>query len=334
MKIGGGAPPIKTPEGWLIITHGNGPQVGNLMIQQDLTSGNIPPMPLDVLVAQTEGSLGYILQDELLNCLRRNRIGKYVVTMITQVRVNRNDPAFGNPTKPVGPAYSAEDAERLMLANPDWHMVEEAGQGFRRIVPSPVPERIIQSDMIRSLVYGGNVVIAAGGGGIPIIKDENDCYVGVEAVIDKDLTSAVLANDVKADLLIILTGVDKVYLHYGTGEQEGLSHLTYSTAKQLLAEGHPCGINLIMFTPGEVVHQLAEPGLVEIAAAPDPCDLFHCVAVLLVGEAQFLDSYVDDGKFGVIEHLVAASTVAGSPGTLIVYQIRRLCPAYLTRQRF
>jgi carbamate kinase len=222
----------------LVITHGNGPQVGNLMLQRDLTNDKVPPMPLDILVAQTEGSLGYILQDELLNHLRQHRTGKYVVTMITQVRVDRNDPAFQNLTKPVGPFYSAAEAGQLQTDNPGWQMVEDAGRGYRRIVPSPKPKRIIQSNMIRSLVYSGNVVIAAGGGGIPIIKDENNRYVGVEAVIDKDLTSAMLANDIKADLLIILTGVDKVYLNFGREDQEGLSHLNYSQAKQYLNEGY------------------------------------------------------------------------------------------------
>lgn len=226
----------------LVITHGNGPQVGNLMLQRDLIKGKVPPMPLDVLVAQTEGSLGYILQDELLNHLRAHRTGKYVVTMITQVRVDKDDPAFLSPTKPVGPFYSKEESEKILIENPDWKMVEDAGRGYRRIVPSPKPRRIIQSNMVRSLVYSGNVVIAAGGGGIPIIKDDKDRYVGVEAVIDKDLSSAMLANDVKADLLIILTGVDKVYLNYGTEDQEGLSNLTYSQAKQYLNDGHfPAG---------------------------------------------------------------------------------------------
>lgn len=222
----------------LVVTHGNGPQVGNSMLQRDMTMGKVPPMPLDVLVAQTEGSLGYILQDELLNHLRAHRTGKYVVTMITQVLVNSDDSAFQKPTKPVGPFYSENESEQLIKENPDWKMVEDAGRGYRRIVPSPKPKRIIQSNMIRSLVYSGNVVIAAGGGGIPIIVDKNDRYVGVEAVIDKDLSSAMLANDVKADLLIILTGVEKVYLNYGTEDEEGLNNLTYSQAKQYLNEGH------------------------------------------------------------------------------------------------
>ena len=222
----------------LVITHGNGPQVGNLMLQRDMTANMVPPMPLDVLVAQTEGSLGYILQDELLNQLRSRKTGKYVVTMITQVLVDEKDSAFENPTKPVGPFYSENEAERMLAENPTWSMVQDAGRGYRRIVPSPEPIRIIQSSMIRSLVYSGNVVIAAGGGGIPILKASDGRYVGAEAVIDKDLTSAMLANDVKADLLIILTGVDKVYLNYGTKDEEGLSAMTYAQAKQFMNQGH------------------------------------------------------------------------------------------------
>jgi len=226
----------------LVITHGNGPQVGNLLIQRDMTRDVIPEMPLDTLVAQTEGSLGYALQQELLNRLRMHRTGKYVVTLITQVLVDKDDPAFLKPTKPVGPFYSDDEARKLIAEHPGWKMVEDAGRGYRRVVPSPWPKRIIQSHMIRSLVYSGNVVIALGGGGIPIMKKTDDLYSGIEAVIDKDLSSALLASDIKADLFIILTGVDKVYLNYGTKDQEGLSQMTYSQAKKYLQEGHfPAG---------------------------------------------------------------------------------------------
>jgi carbamate kinase len=226
----------------LVITHGNGPQVGNLLVQRDMTKESIPEMPLDALVAQTEGSLGYVLQQELLNRLRIHRTGKYVVTLITQVLVDETDPALSKPTKPVGPFYRQEDAMKLMNEHPDWKMVEDAGRGYRRVVPSPWPKRIIQSHMIRSLVYSGNVVIALGGGGIPIVKRTDELYSGIEAVIDKDLSSALLASDIKADLFIILTGVDKVYLNFGTKDQEGLSQMTYSQAKQYFLEGHfPAG---------------------------------------------------------------------------------------------
>ncbi len=222
----------------LVITHGNGPQVGNLMLQQDMSKGAVPTMPLDVLVAQTEGSLGYILQSELLNHLRKHQTGKYVVTMITQVTVASDDPAFENPTKPVGPFYTKEESAKLLEENPAWQIIEDAGRGWRRVVPSPRPKRILQSDMIRSLVYSGNVVIAAGGGGIPIVKDERDDYVGVEAVVDKDFSSAMLASDIKADLLLILTGTDKVYLNFGTEDQTALNTLTYGQARQYIEEGH------------------------------------------------------------------------------------------------
>ncbi len=226
----------------LVITHGNGPQVGNLLIQRDMTKHEIPEMPLDVLVAQTEGSLGYILQQELLNHLRAYRTGKYVVTLVTQVLVDKDDPAFEKPTKPVGPFYTREEVNQMLLEHPDWKMVEDAGRGYRRTVPSPQPERIIQSHMIRALCYSGNVVIALGGGGIPMIKGEDEKYVGIEAVIDKDLSSAVLATDIKADLFVILTGVDKVCLNYGKEDEQPLEHLTCSQAKQYMQEGHfPAG---------------------------------------------------------------------------------------------
>lgn len=226
----------------LVVTHGNGPQVGNLLVQRDMTKDAIPEMPLDALVAQTEGSLGYVLQQELLNRLRLHRTGKYVVTLITQVLVDKEDPALLKPTKPVGPFYSKQETENLICEHPDWKMAEDAGRGYRRVVPSPWPKRIIQSHMIRSLVYSGNVVIALGGGGIPIVKNSDDLYSGIEAVIDKDLSSALLASDIKADLFIILTGVEKVYLNYGTKEQEGLGQMTYSQTKQYLQDGHfPAG---------------------------------------------------------------------------------------------
>ncbi len=226
----------------LVITHGNGPQVGNLLIQRDLTKQVMPGMPLDVLVAQTEGSLGYILQQELLNHLRIRRAGKYVVTIITQVLVDKDDPAFEAPTKPVGPFYTPEESARMLLEHPGWTMIEDAGRGYRRTVPSPEPKRIIQNHMIRALVYSGNVVIALGGGGIPMVKGREGKYVGIEAVIDKDLSSAVLATDIKADLFVILTGVAKVCLNYGKENQQPLGQLTYNQAGEYLREGHfPAG---------------------------------------------------------------------------------------------
>ncbi|MBM4148933.1 MAG: carbamate kinase [Lentisphaerae bacterium] len=224
----------------LVVTHGNGPQVGNLLMQNELAREMVPGLPLDVLVAQTEGSLGYILQQELLNELRRHDMRKFVVTMITQVVVDRNDPAFQKPTKPVGPFYS--DADELRKRFPEWSIVEDAGRGYRRIVPSPRPRRIIQSPMVRSLVYAGNVVLALGGGGVPMTKDENNEFVGIEAVIDKDLSSALLAIDIKADIFVLLTNTEKVCLNYGKPDERALDVLTCDDARVHMAAGHfPAG---------------------------------------------------------------------------------------------
>jgi carbamate kinase len=222
----------------LVVTHGNGPQVGNLLMQNELARELVPTLPLDVLVAQTEGSLGYLLQQELLNELRANDIRKYVATLITQVLVDRADPAFEKPSKPVGPFYAEKDVAGLLERFPTWRMIEDSGRGYRRIVPSPMPKRIIQSRMIRSLAYAGNVVLALGGGGVPIAKDAAGQFVGVEAVIDKDLSSALLAVDIKADVFVILTGTEKVCLNFGKPDERPLFEMTYSEAEQYLSEGH------------------------------------------------------------------------------------------------
>jgi carbamate kinase len=221
----------------LVITHGNGPQVGNLLMQNALAREVVPDLPLDVLVAQTEGSLGYILQQELLNELQLHNLRKFVVTMITQVVVDQDDPAFQQPSKPVGPFYSKAEIESLQKRFPSWQVVEDAGRGYRRIVPSPFPQRIIQSPMIRSLAYAGNIVLALGGGGVPIAKDSDDHYVGVEAVIDKDFSSALLAIDIKADLFILLTNTDRVYADYGTPNAKPFNQLTCWEAEQYMRKG-------------------------------------------------------------------------------------------------
>jgi carbamate kinase len=211
-------------------------------MQNELAREMVPDLPLDVLVAQTEGSLGYILQQELLNELRQHDLRKHVVTMITQVEVDRNDPAFAKPTKPVGPFYSQPQAEALQRRFPHWLIAEDAGRGYRRIVPSPVPRKIVQSRMIRSLVYAGNVVLALGGGGVPMTQNERNEYVGIEAVIDKDLSSAMLAVDIKADLFVLLTNTNKVCLNFGKPDQRTLDSITCAEAGRYLAEGQfPAG---------------------------------------------------------------------------------------------
>jgi carbamate kinase len=221
----------------LVITHGNGPQVGTLLLQQECSKGETPSMPLDVLVAMTEGSLGYILQQNLLNQLRRKDIRRYVVTVVTQVLVDESDPAFKNPSKPIGPFLSKDEAERRR-DQLGWIVKDDAGRGWRRLVPSPRPLRVVQRHMIRDTVRAGHIVVACGGGGIPIKKRADDAYVGVEAVIDKDLTSSVLASDIGAALLIILTAVPQVYVSYGTREQRALGAVTLEEIEALYAQGH------------------------------------------------------------------------------------------------
>lgn len=241
----------------LVITHGNGPQVGQRLLATEKLRDEVPPMPLDVLVSETAGSLGYFLQQALLNQLRRQKIKRYVVTMVTQVLVDKGDPAFQRPTKPVGPFMSAEEAEqrRQQLK---WEIVEDSGRGFRRVVASPKPIKVVQRKMIREAALQGHIVVAAGGGGIPIHKLENNDYEGIECVLDKDLTSAVLASQIGADLLVILTAVPKVYLHYGKPEQQALGAVTMEEIEQHIAAGH--------FPPGSMgpkmqgIHEFLQQG--------------------------------------------------------------------------
>ncbi|ODN29879.1 carbamate kinase [Fervidobacterium thailandense] len=219
----------------IVITHGNGPQVGNILVQQDLAKHVIPPFPLDVNDAQTQGSLGYMISLTLRNELKKKGINREVVALITQIIVSKDDPGFSKPSKPVGPFYSKEEAEKL-AAEKGWIMKEDAGRGWRRVVPSPQPLDIVEKDVIKMLVEQDVIVIAAGGGGIPVVE-ENGFLRGVEAVIDKDRASALLAKEINADILIILTGVEKVCLNYKKPDQIELDRLTVEEAKKYLAEG-------------------------------------------------------------------------------------------------
>jgi carbamate kinase len=222
----------------LVVTHGNGPQVGHQLIQNERASAEVPVMPLDVCVADTEGSMGYILQQSLLNELRRHHMKNvYVVTMITEVLVDKNDPAFKNPTKPVGSFYDKEQAQKL-IKEEGWTMVEDAGRGWRRVVPSPKPGKIVQRYMIHDLCRQGNIVIALGGGGIPIWRNKNNDYEGIEAVIDKDLASSELAKVIHADLFIILTPEKEVYLDYNKPSQRPVRKMSLEEARHYMAEGH------------------------------------------------------------------------------------------------
>lgn len=220
----------------IAITHGNGPQVGNLLVQQEIAKDKIPPFPIDVNDAQTQGSLGYMIAQTLYNELKEEGKEYQIAAVVTQIVVDKNDPAFQNPTKPVGPFYSEEEAKKLMEEK-GWIIKEDAGRGWRRVVPSPKPLDIIEKDVIKLLMSNDVIVIAAGGGGIPVVLEDGKIK-GVEAVIDKDRASALLAKEINADVLIILTGVEKVYLNYGKENQMELNTLTTSEAKKYLVEGH------------------------------------------------------------------------------------------------
>ncbi|MEK6543949.1 MAG: carbamate kinase, partial [Elusimicrobiota bacterium] len=221
----------------LVFTHGNGPQVGNIVLQNELAASEVPALTLDACVAQSEGSMGFYLQQGMLNALRRRHVRRYVVTLITQVLVNRNDSAFKHPTKPIGSFYSKARAVVLMRER-GWKMIDDAKRGWRRVVPSPKPIKVIQRYTIRDMAQIGHIVIAAGGGGIPVVKTQEGIYHGVEAVIDKDLTSAVLASSIKADYFIILTGVPYVYLNFKTPKQRILKNVSAAEMFYFLQEGH------------------------------------------------------------------------------------------------
>ncbi len=237
-RITGHLFPLITSGYNLVITHGNGPQVGQILLQNEVAAELVPAMPLDVCVAYSEGSMGYMLQQALLNELRRHHMRNvYVVTMITQVLVDRNDPAFRNPSKPVGPFLSEEEAKRLAKER-DWHVMEDAGRGWRRVVPSPRPLKVVQRYMIRDLARQGNIVIALGGGGVPVWKNSDDDYEGVEAVIDKDLASGSLAREIHADIFFIVTEVPNIYLHYGGERQRPLGKVSVDELRHHYAEGH------------------------------------------------------------------------------------------------
>ena len=224
----------------LAITHGNGPQVGNAILRVELSRGKAPELPLFICDADTEGGIGFMIEQSLLNILRREQIEREVVTIITQVVVDKGDPSIKNPSKFIGQFYSKKDAERYSKER-GWAVKKDSNRGWRRVVPSPVPLEIVEKNTIKTLVHSGTVVIAAGGGGVPVYS-ENGELKGLDAVIDKDRASAVLARDIGAELLIILTGVEKVALNYATLLEKTLDRITAAEAKQYLAQGHfPAG---------------------------------------------------------------------------------------------
>jgi len=226
------------PAGWqVVMTHGNGPQVGNLLIQNEAASAQIPPMPMDVCGAESQGQIGYLFAQSLDNHLRRLKVDVPVCAMLTQVEVSSTDPAFAAPSKPVGPFYSEGRAKELSLEKAVV-MREDAGRGWRRVVPSPDPKHIVERDVIRDLVKDGVIIVCSGGGGIPVVRDKAGNLSGVEAVIDKDLAAARLAADVEADVLLILTDVEKAFVNYGTPKQAPIDTVTVSQMARYEAEGH------------------------------------------------------------------------------------------------
>jgi carbamate kinase len=224
--------------GWnIVLTHGNGPQIGFILRRSELSIHEVSPVPMDYAGADLQGAIGYMFDRALRNEFRRRGIARRPVAVVTQTLVDRNDPAFANPTKPIGSHFDEATARRI-AAQQGWTVREDAGRGWRRVVPSPQPQRIVELDEIRFLARAGYLVIACGGGGIPVIEDERGDLMGVEAVIDKDLASSLLARDLGADLLLVSTGVEKVAINFNTPQQRWLDRITLEDARRLYAENH------------------------------------------------------------------------------------------------
>lgn len=231
----------------IVVTHGNGPQVGFILLRSEHSRGILYQVPLDSIVADTQGALGYQIQQALENEFRRRGLKTSVATIVTQTLVDRHDPAFAKPSKPIGQFYTREEAEDRMRVV-KWSMFEDAGRGWPQVVASPKPVRIIESEVVKQLVKDGYVVIAAGGGGIPVVADEQGNLSGAAAVIDKDLASAVLAEAISADLLVIATAADKVRLNYGKPNEQALDLMTAAEARRYMAEDH--------FQPGSMLPKI------------------------------------------------------------------------------
>ncbi len=231
----------------VVITHGNGPQVGFILLRSEHSRGILHEVPLDSIGADTQGAIGYQIQQAMHNEFHKRGLKQSVATVVTQALVDKNDPAFQKPSKPIGQFYKKEEAEDRMRIE-KWTMVEDAGRGWRRVVASPKPTRIIEADVIKQLVSAGFIVIAVGGGGIPVVEDEQGNLRGTAAVIDKDHASAVLAKEISADMLVISTAVEKVCLNFGKPDQKALDHMTVAEAKQYITEGH--------FKPGSMLPKI------------------------------------------------------------------------------
>jgi len=233
--------PLTSLNNELIVTHGNGPVVGKILMRQILTRDRIAPMPLDICVAHSQGGIAYLLMQAIENSLRESQNSRHVAVLLTQVEVDEDDPAFNNPTKPIGAFYSEVDAKAIETEL-GWRMREDSGRGWRHVVPSPVPRHICDVSLVQVLARRGTIVIAGGGGGIPVIRGPRGVRRGVAAVIDKDLTSAKMGNVLGIPVMMILTAVSRVAIHFGTDQQRELDVVSLREIKSLYAEGHfPAG---------------------------------------------------------------------------------------------
>ena len=251
----------------VIVAHGNGPQVGRIVIQNEVASASTPAMPFDVCGAMSQGMIGYHIQQGLSKVLRHRGINKNVVTVVTQVVVDKDDPKFKAPSKPIGPFYTEEEAKAI-AAEKGYTMKEDAGRGWRRVVASPLPVEIVELDAVKTLNDAGFVVVTVGGGGIPVVRNEAGDLEGVAAVIDKDLASEKLARDMDADALVILTAVEKVSINFKKPDQKDLDRMSAAEAKQYIKEGH--------FAPGSMLPKIeaalnfveSKPGRIAIITQP------------------------------------------------------------------
>ena len=252
----------------VIVAHGNGPQVGRIVIQNEIASASTPAMPFDVCGAMSQGMIGYHIQQGLSKVLRHRGINKNVVTIVTQVVVDKDDPKFKAPSKPIGPFYTEEEAKAI-AAEKGYTMKEDAGRGWRRVVAPPLPVEIVELDAVKTLNDAGFVVVTVGGGGIPVVRNEAGDLEGVAAVIDKDLASEKLARDMDADALVILTAVEKVSINFKKPDQKDLDRMSAAEAKQYIKEGH--------FAPGSMLPKIeaalnfveSKPGRIAIITSLD-----------------------------------------------------------------
>ncbi len=252
----------------VIVAHGNGPQVGRIVIQNEIASASTPAMPFDVCGAMSQGMIGYHIQQGLSKVLRHRGINKNVVTVVTQVVVDKDDPKFKAPSKPIGPFYTEEEAKAI-AEEKGYTMKEDAGRGWRRVVASPLPVEIVELDAVKTLNDAGFVVVTVGGGGIPVVRNEAGDLEGVAAVIDKDLASEKLARDMDADALVILTAVEKVSINFKKPDQKDLDRMSAAEAKQYIKEGH--------FAPGSMLPKIeaalnfveSKPGRIAIITSLD-----------------------------------------------------------------